>query len=211
MQCPIRVKICGITTVAAARHAATAGADAIGLVFFAKSPRHLSDLELARDIALSAGPFVTVVGLFVDPTPDYVDEVLNRVPLGMLQFHGRESDEQCSRFRRPYLKALRMKPELDVAGAIAQYPNASGVLLDAYRPGVPGGTGETFDWSRIPTSTSKPLVLAGGLNTANVAAAVASVKPWAVDVSGGVEQSQGVKCPDLVRQFVCAAKAIRTR
>lgn len=207
MQRPVRVKICGITDVAAASHAAAVGADAIGLVFFAKSPRYMSDLGLAREIALAVGPFVTVVGLFVDPEEDYVEHVLSNVPLGALQFHGNECNDSCAQFRRPFLKALRMKPQLDVNAMIAQYPDASGILLDAYRQGVPGGTGETFDWSRIPAAPTKPLVLAGGLKPNNVGAAVASVSPWAVDVSGGVEQSPGVKCPDLVKQFVAATKA----
>lgn len=207
MQRPVRVKICGITDIAAATQAAGMGADAIGLVFFEKSPRYVSDLALARDIALNVGPFVTVVGLFVDPSEEYVEQVLRNVPLGMLQFHGNENNSECARFQRPFLKALRMKPQLDVHAEIAQYPDASGILLDAYRPGIPGGTGETFDWSRIPTAPAKPLILAGGLTPCNVRAAVASVSPWAVDVSGGVEQSPGVKCPDLVEQFIAAAKA----
>lgn len=211
MQLSVRVKICGITTAAAAQHAAAEGADALGLVFYDKSPRSLRDLGLAREIALAAGPFVTVVGLFVDPLDDYVEDVLARVPLGMLQFHGHESNSDCTKFGRPYLKALRMKPGLAINEAIADYPDASGLLLDAYRAGVPGGTGETFDWSRIPRDTAKPIVLAGGLNPSNVAAAVSEVRPWAVDVSGGVEQSHGVKCPDLVRQFVRSAKAIQSR
>lgn len=211
MQHSVRVKICGITSAQAAAHAASAGADAIGLVFFESSPRCVSDLALARAIALAAGPFVTVVGLFVNPTQVYVDEVLSHVPLGMLQFHGDESDEACARYRRPYLKALRMRPELDVAAAIAQYPHASGILLDAYRPGVPGGTGETFDWSKVPSAPTKRLVLAGGLNPDNIGTAVAAAQPWAVDVSGGVELSPGVKCPDLVERFVRSAKLTHPR
>lgn len=203
----VRVKICGITSVLAAEHAAHAGADAIGLVFYENSPRYIHDLALAREIALAVGPFVTVVGLFVDPDEAYVREVLDQVPVGMLQFHGDETNRDCTRFQRPYLKALRMRPELDLENAIANYPEASGILVDAYRPGIPGGTGETFDWSKIPRALAKPLVLAGGLNPDNVSAAVASVRPWAIDVSGGVEKSPGVKCPDLVNRFVRLAKA----
>lgn len=211
MNSTVRVKICGITSAVEAAQAAAAGADAIGLVFFAASPRHLGDLAQAREIALAVGPFVTVVGLFVDPAEAYVYEVLDRVPLSMLQFHGAESNEECIKYRRPYLKALRMKPGLNVEAAVAQYPDANGMLLDAYRPGVPGGTGDTFDWTKVPRTTAKPLVLAGGLNPGNIGAAVASVRPWAVDVSGGVERSPGVKCPDLVRRFVCAAKTTHKR
>lgn len=202
----IRVKICGITSVSAAEHAAHAGADAIGLVFYENSPRYIHDLALARRIALAVGPFVTVVGLFVDADEAHIREVLAQVPLGMLQFHGEERNDECIRYQRPYLKALRMKPDLNLGSAIAGYPDASGILVDAYRPGVPGGTGETFDWSKIPGALAKPLVLAGGLNPDNVSAAVASVQPWAIDVSGGVEESPGVKCPDLVNRFVRLAK-----
>lgn len=207
----VRVKICGITDVANASQAAAAGADAIGMVFYRGSSRHLADLRLAREIALAVGPFVTVVGLFVDAAESYVNDVLSQVPLGMLQFHGSETNADCNRYRRPFLKALRMKPGLDAVTAIAEYPDASGILLDAYRPGIPGGTGETFDWSRVPRVTHKALVLAGGLNPNNVSAAIESVQPWAVDVSGGVEQSPGVKCPDLVARFVRSAKATPMR
>ena len=202
-----RVKICGITDVRALAHAAEAGADAIGIVFFAKSPRFVADLELARDIALAAGPFVSVVGLFVNPEAEQVEAVLRQVPLGLLQFHGDEDEDFCSHFRRPYIKALRMKPELDVLSAIEAYPSAQGILLDAYRPGVPGGTGETFDWGRVPNRSPKPIVLAGGLDANNVAAAINATHPWAVDVSGGVEASPGVKSAAKVEQFIHNAKS----
>lgn len=207
----VRVKVCGITTVSAAAQAAAVGVDAIGMVFYRNSSRHMADLGLAREIALAVGPFVTVVGLFVDAAETYVNDVLAQVPLGMLQFHGNETNFDCIRYQRPYLKALRMKPELDVVKAITEYPDASGILLDAYRPGIPGGTGETFDWARVPKIPEKALVLAGGLHPNNVSAAIASVQPWAVDVSGGVEQSPGVKCPDLVTRFVRVAKATHMR
>ena len=206
-----RVKICGITSVDAAEHASLMGADAIGLVFYSKSPRYLNSLALARDIALAAGPFVSVVGLFVDAEPEEVERVLQSVPIGMLQFHGAESNAECAYFNRPFLKALRMKPGVDVVQSMLEYPDASGILLDAYRPGVPGGTGDTFDWSKIPESRTKPLVLAGGLTEKNVCTAVETVKPWAVDVSGGVELSPGVKCPDLVERFIRLTKTIQLR
>ncbi len=202
----IRVKICGVTDPAIGRAVAVAGADAIGIVFYDKSPRAVSGLALARDIALSVGPFVTVVGLFVDPSCEYVERVLEQVPLSLLQFHGGETAEFCAQFGRPYLKALRMAPELNVEAAIAQYSQAQGILLDAYRPGVPGGTGETFNWARVPKQSPMPIVLAGGLNPGNVAEAVRCTQPWAVDVSGGVESSPGVKSMPLIESFISNAK-----
>lgn len=202
----VKVKICGITTVANAREASACGADAIGLVFYERSSRCISDLGLAREICESVGPFVTTVGLFVNSGQDRIEEVLKHVPLGMLQFHGDESESQCALPCRPYIKALRMRPELDVAAFCHRYPSAQGILLDAYQPGLPGGTGETFDWTRIPRNLSKPFVLAGGLNPANVRTAVEQVRPWAVDVSGGVETTPGEKDRRLVCDFVLQAK-----
>lgn len=202
----VRVKICGVTSVASAVQAAEAGADALGLVFYESSVRHLANLALAREIALAVGPFVTLVGLFVDPEPSYVEQVITEVPLGLLQFHGDETADFCDQFRRPYIKALRMRPSVDVLANMAKYPAAQGILLDAYQPGVPGGTGETFDWDRVPSGTAKPVVLAGGLTAKNVSDAVARVAPWAVDVSGGVECSAGQKAPDLVSEFIRRAK-----
>lgn len=201
-----RVKICGITSPATAAFTAAAGADAMGIVFYENSPRHVGDIELAREIALAAGPFVTVVGLFVDASRGQVERVLKRVPLGMLQFHGHEDEAFCASLDRPYIKALRMKPGLDVARVAAGFDSACGLLLDAYTPGVPGGTGATFDWSSIPSGLARPLILAGGLNVDNIAHAVQRVKPWAVDVSGGVESAPGVKSCQLVSEFIRRAK-----
>ncbi len=203
----VRVKICGITDVDAARVAAAAGADAVGLVFFGGSRRNLADLGLAREIALAAGPFVTATGLFVDADPDFVNKVLRQVPLGLLQFHGDEDEAYCASFDRPYIKALRMKPEVDVSLITARYGSANGVLLDAWRPGMPGGTGETFDWKRVPSDLPLPVILAGGLHAENVAHAIAACSPWAVDVSGGVESAPGVKDPNRITQFI---QAVRT-
>jgi phosphoribosylanthranilate isomerase len=204
----VRVKICGLRSEVSAYHAAAAGADAIGLVFYAKSPRHLPDLGLAEAIARAAGPFISVVGLFVDADAKYVDQVLKHVPLSCLQFHGQESNADCRQFERPFYKALRMKPDVDISETIGAYPDALGILLDAYHPERPGGTGDTFDWQRIPENRPQPLILAGGLNGDNVALAVKSVKPWAVDVSGGVELAPGMKDDDLVRKFILRAKAV---
>lgn len=190
-------------------HAAAAGADAMGLVFYPGSPRYIADLGLAREIAQAAGPLINVVALFVDPTHADVERVLSAVPINVLQFHGDEPEAFCRAFNRPYLKALRMKPGSDITSVASSYTSASGLLLDTYRPGMPGGTGETFDWQQIPQHLPRPLILAGGLNPSNVSAAVESVRPWAVDVSGGVESALCVKDPFLIREFVTRAKGVR--
>lgn len=203
----VKVKICGVTSVADAVQAAQSGADALGLNFYARSSRYIDDLGLARAICQAVGPFVSTVGLFVDSDSTTVERVLREVPLSMLQFHGNESELECSRFQRPYIKAIRMNPEQSIAESVEQYPSAQGILLDAYVPGVAGGTGRKFDWSNIPQAMSKPLVLAGGLKPDNVQAAVRQVKPWAVDVSGGVESAPGRKDPALVREFIRLAKS----
>ena len=201
----VRVKICGITRVEDALAAAAAGADAIGLVFYAKSPRAV-DIEQARAILAALPPFVTSVGLFVDAERSELERILASVPLDLLQFHGDESVQQCEAFGRPYIKALRVKAGDDIAAQVARYPSAQGILLDAYVEGVPGGTGEAFDWSLIPQTLSKPLILAGGLRPDNVAEAVSRVRPYAVDVSGGVEASKGVKDVEKVGAFIRAAR-----
>lgn len=201
----VRVKICGITRVEDALAAAKAGADAIGLVFYAKSPRAV-DIEQARAILAALPPFVTSVGLFVDAERSELERILASVPLDLLQFHGDESVQQCEAFGRPYIKALRVKAGDDIAAQVARYPSAQGILLDAYVEGVPGGTGEAFDWSLIPQALSKPLILAGGLRPDNVAEAVSRVRPYAVDVSGGVEASKGVKDVEKVGAFIRAAR-----
>lgn len=200
-----RVKICGITNVDDAIAVVNAGADALGLVFYAASPRAV-EIQQARAISLAAGPFAVVTGLFVDAAPSFVENVLQQVPLHLLQFHGNETLEYCESFDRPYIKAIRMRPELDVVAAIAEFPSASGILLDAYRPGVPGGTGETFDWMRVPQRSSKPLVLAGGLTPANVADAIRATQVYGVDVSGGVESSPGKKDHGKVTSFINNAR-----
>ncbi|GAB6067099.1 phosphoribosylanthranilate isomerase [Methylothermus subterraneus] len=197
----IRVKICGLTRVEDALAAARFGADAIGLVFYPKSPRAV-EIEQARQIALALPPFVTAVGLFVDADPVYVEAVLRRVPLGLLQFHGAETEVECARFGRPYLKAIRLREGVDLRREAARFPTACGLLVDAYDPDVPGGTGRRCDWDRIPKELGKPLILAGGLDPENVAAAVAKVRPWAVDVSSGVEKAKGIKDPAKMAAFL---------
>lgn len=203
----VRVKICGITRVEDALAAAAAGADAIGLVFYARSPRAV-DVERARSIIAALPPFVTTVGLFVDMPRTALQHILDHVPLDLLQFHGDESAEQCEGFNRPYIKALRVKPGDDIAARVSEYPGASGILLDAYVEGVPGGTGEAFDWSLIPARLGKPLILAGGLHPANVAEAVRQVRPYAVDVSGGVEAGKGIKDAQKIAAFIQAALGV---
>lgn len=195
-----RVKICGITRVEDAQIAVAAGADAIGLVFYPKSPRAVS-IEQAQQIVACVPAFVTCVGLFVDASTSEVQNVLDRVPLDLLQFHGDESPEYCAAFQRPWIKALRVRPGLDLEAAAQRYSASRGLLLDAYKAGVPGGTGEVFDWQLIPEQLPLPVVLAGGLDAQNVAQAVRAVKPFAVDVSGGVELGKGIKDPDKILAF----------
>lgn len=196
-----RVKVCGITREQDARAASDAGADAIGLVFYAPSPRAV-EAERAAELVCSLPPFVTTVGLFVDPDAAFVQQVLARVPLDLLQFHGDETPEFCERFGRPYLKAVRVRPETDLGATAERFTGAAGLLLDAYRAGVPGGTGESFDWSLIPSDLSLPVVLAGGLEPGNVFDAVRRVRPFAVDVSSGVEQDKGIKDAAKIAAFM---------
>jgi phosphoribosylanthranilate isomerase len=203
----VRSKICGITRIEDALSAVEAGADAIGLVFYAKSPRAVT-VQQARAIIAAMPPFVTTVGLFVDASRGELEEILDAVPLDLLQFHGDESPADCEGYLRPYIKALRVKPGDDIAAQVALYPNASGVLLDTYVPGIPGGTGEAFDWSLVPVGLSKPVILAGGLTAENVAQAIVRVRPYAVDVSGGVETAKGIKDAEMIRAFMQAVKAV---
>lgn len=197
----VRSKICGITRVEDALVAAEAGADAIGLVFYDRSPRAVS-VQQARAIIAALPPFVTTVGLFVNASRCEIGEILDAVPLDLLQFHGDETSAQCEGHGRPYIKALRVRPGENIAACCAEYNQASGILLDTYVPGVPGGTGEAFDWSLVPADLDKPVILAGGLTADNVRAAIAQVSPYAVDVSGGVEASKGVKDAEKIRAFI---------
>lgn len=187
-----RVKICGITSASDAELAIAAGADAIGLVFYEPSPRAVS-IEQAQEICACLPPFVTVVALMVNAEAEFVSRLIAQLPVDLLQFHGNEPASYCEQFARPYIKAVRMRPELDLVAAFAEYKNARALLLDAYQKGVPGGTGERFDWQLIPKERPLPIVLAGGLNADNVREAITAVAPFAVDVSGGVEQSHGIK------------------
>ncbi len=195
-----RVKICGITRRQDAEFAVKSGADAIGLVFYEPSPRAVTMAQAAA-ITAQLPPFVSAVGLFVNATADEVRQTLEQVPLSLLQFHGNESAEYCAQFNMPYIKAVRMQTETDLIQADEHFAEASALLLDSYQHGVPGGTGQTFDWSMI-TAVSKPLILAGGLTTENVAEAIRQVSPYAVDVSGGVEESKGLKSNNKISAFM---------
>jgi Phosphoribosylanthranilate isomerase len=196
-----RIKICGITREEDLSAAARLGADAIGLVFYPKSPR-LVTVERAAELLRRLPPFVTSVGLFVNPTVEEVRAALAHAPVDLLQFHGDEPPEFCRAFGLPYLKAVRVKPGLDLVQYAARYADARGLLLDAFVEGIPGGTGRSFDWSLIPRDLSLPVVLSGGLDPSNVGEAVERVQPWAVDVSSGVEAAKGIKDAAKIAAFV---------
>lgn len=196
-----RAKICGITRVEDALAAVAGGADAIGLVFYARSPRHVS-VERAVEIVASLPPFVDAVGLFVDAEPAEVRSVLQRVRLDLLQFHGDETPSYCQAFDFPCIKAVRVRPGLNLLQYASDFAFARALLLDAYQEGVAGGTGRTFDWGLIPSNLPKPVILAGGLDAGNVAEAIRRVRPYAVDVSGGVEREKGIKDADKIAAFM---------
>jgi phosphoribosylanthranilate isomerase len=200
-----RVKICGITRREDLLTVAASGADAIGLVFYDKSPRHVS-IEQAAGLLGALPPFVTVVGLFVNAPADFVREVLAQVSLDVLQFHGDETPEYCEQFRKPYLKAIRVRPGVDLLQCAAHYRKAQGLLLDAYVEGIPGGTGAVFEWSLIPEALRPRIILSGGLDDGNVAAAITQVRPYAVDVSSGVEAAKGIKDALKVMRFMHEVK-----
>lgn len=201
----VRVKICGVTRLQDLHAACDAGADALGFVFFEKSPRHLT-IAAAAALVREVPPFVQSVGLFVNADPAFIAAVLAAVPLDLLQFHGDETPAECARFGRPYIKALRVKQDTDLLKCAAGFDAARGLLLDAFVPGVPGGTGERFDWGLIPANLPKPVILSGGLTPDNVAEAVRTVRPWAVDVSSGVEAAKGIKDAHKIARFIAKAK-----
>ncbi len=198
---PTRIKICGITRPEDALRAAELGADAIGLIFFAGSARHVTAAR-ALEVIAKLPPFVTTVGLFVDAPRAEVDAVLSTVPLDLLQFHGEETPAYCESFDRPYIKAIAAAPGVDLLQSARFHAKARALLVDAYVPGVAGGTGVQADWSAIPQNLPIPVVLAGGLHAGNVAQAIRAVQPWAVDVSSGVEQSRGIKDHNKMAAFV---------
>ena len=196
-----RVKICGFTQVQDAVAAANLGVDAIGLVFYPPSPRNVN-INRAIEIVNALPAFVTIVALFVDESEVQIREVLSKLPIGCIQFHGDEPAEACGIYNKPYIKAIRMKPGLDVLEIANKYHDASALLLDAYHPGIKGGSGSRFDWDLIPKQCSLPVILAGGLQADNVKQAVESVRPYALDVSSGVEGSKGIKDVAKMAAFV---------
>lgn len=187
-----RVKLCGLTRATDVALAVRLGADAIGLVFHESSPRAVT-IPQARALVQALPAFVSTVGLFVDAGAERVQRALDEVPLDLLQFHGSESPTECARFGRPWIKAVAVRPGLDLSRVSADYVDAAGLLLDAYDPGRPGGTGQSFDWGRIPMGLSGDIILAGGLSPENVAAAIRRMRPYAVDVSSGIEAAKGIK------------------
>jgi phosphoribosylanthranilate isomerase len=199
-----RIKICGITRGEDAEAAFALGADAIGLVFYPASPRCVS-IEKARNVCRALPPFVTVVGLFVNARPQWVREILGALPIHLLQFHGEESEADCRRYGVPYIKAARVRPGLDLIEYGRSFASAQGLLLDAYVEGH-GGGGKTFDWSLIPNRLPLPVILSGGLHPGNVADAVRAVRPWAVDVSTGVEADKGIKDARKIAEFIAGVK-----
>ena len=201
-----RAKICGITRIEDIHSAVNAGVDAIGFVFYAPSPRSVT-IEQAKELAKHIPAYVQIVGLFVNATADEITQVLEQVPLDMLQFHGDETAEQCQQIalqtKRRWYKAIQVKPELDIIKAIKSYQHAgaSAVLLDAWHPELKGGTGHSFDWSQFPT-LNVPLILAGGLKPENIEDAIKTTRAYAVDVSGGVESAKGIKDQQLIEHFM---------
>jgi len=200
MESRTRIKICGITRLDHALHIAKLGVDSIGLVFYRPSPRFI-DIESAQKIRKSLPPFVTVTALLLNETEEWTEQVVDQIRPDCLQFHGDESLQTCEHWRRPYLKAIPMGSVTDARAYAAGYPSAQGFLLDSNVAGRRGGSGDTFDWSKIPSSFGSPLLLAGGLNPGNVAEAITQVKPWGVDVSSGVESAKGIKDIELINQF----------
>jgi len=202
-----RIKICGLTRVQDVRLVVEHGADAIGMVFYAHSPRNVSVPQAAQLVAATP-PFITTVGLFVNPFVEEVREVLRHIPLSVLQFHGEEDAAFCAQFGLPYLKVIRVKPGVDLLQCAAIYSGAQGLLLDTFVEGIHGGTGQSFDWDLIPRNLRLPMILSGGLHAENVAQAIQKVRPYAVDISSGVEISKGIKDAAKVAAFINEVKRI---
>ncbi len=196
-----RVKICGITTPQDAHTAVSQGADAIGLVFYPHSPRAITPKQ-AKKIVHCLPPFVTVVGLFVNASREEIGEILSQVRIDLLQFHGDETPDECEGHGRSYIKAIRMRDGVDLCAEQKRYSGASGLLLDTYRKGIPGGTGELFDWASIPAEIAGSIILAGGLTPDNIEQAIQQINPYAVDVSGGVEREKGIKDAEKISAFM---------
>jgi phosphoribosylanthranilate isomerase len=202
----IRVKCCGMTRVEDAVLAAELGADAIGLIFTARSRRRVG-IDQARAIVRALPPMVTAVALFMDEDAAFVDEVIASVQPALLQFHGAERDDWCAQFGRPYLKAIAMGEGGDALPRLRAFPRAAGLVLDGHGLGEAGGSGKAFDWSLMPRDLAQPLILAGGLHAGNVAEAIRIARPWGVDVSSGIESAPGIKDPTRLADFLAAARA----
>ena len=199
-----RIKVCGLTRVEDVQAAVAAGVDAIGLVFYPESPRHVT-IEQATELCRHIPPFISVVGLFVNASRAQVHRVIEAVPLNLLQFHGDESADQCEGFGLPYLRAARVRPGVDLLEFASQFASARALLLDTWTPAY-GGSGESFDWALVPSACPLPVILSGGLNPDNVADAIRQVHPVAVDVSSGVESAKGIKDAAKIRAFVRAVR-----
>ncbi|SMN13998.1 Phosphoribosylanthranilate isomerase [Bathymodiolus heckerae thiotrophic gill symbiont] len=197
----MKIKVCGFTNADNAREASFLGIDAVGLVFYDKSPRYV-EVERALEIVQALPPFINRVGLFVNANADFIDEVLCEVPLDTLQFHGDESAHECAQYAMPFIKALRINVDTNIAKMADEYHQASGLLLDAFNQDAYGGTGEQFDWYLAKVDIDFPIILAGGLNSNTVSDAIRQVNPYAVDVSSGVESEKGIKDVDKIKQFI---------
>jgi phosphoribosylanthranilate isomerase len=204
-----RIKICGLTRESDVDDAVEAGADAIGFVFYDRSPRHVA-IDRAAELARTLPPFVTPVGLFVNAAPDEVARAVAAIPGLVLQFHGDETPADCRRAGRPYLRALRVAPGTDLLDSAQQFPDAQGLLLDAHVEGY-GGGGKVFDWSLVPRDLPCRVVLSGGLHAANVTDGILRLRPWAVDVSSGVESAKGIKDAEAMRRFCDAVREADAR
>ena len=200
-----RIKFCGFTRIDDARAAAALGIDAIGLVMTRQSKRFVEP-AIAREIRDAMPPFVTIVTLFMDDDPQWISEAITRISPQLLQFHGNESAADCAVYGLPYLKAVPMSSEMNLRAAFSRHPKCAGFLLDGHAAGEQGGSGKSFDWSRVPHDMERPIVLAGGLTPDNVAEAIEKTHPYAVDVSSGIEASTGVKNPELMQRFVEAVR-----
>ena len=202
----VKIKICGFTDAENAQQAALTGIDAIGLNFYAKSPRHVN-IDSAREIVAALPPFVNKVGLFVNANPSLIDEVLCEVVLDTLQFHGDESPSDCAQYEMPFIKAIRVSPEVDLIKTANEYSQAGALLLDTYQSDFYGGSGKSFDWSLAKIELDLPIILAGGLTPDNVSAAIDIAQPYAVDVSSGVESAKGLKDIDKIRAFISSVNS----
>jgi phosphoribosylanthranilate isomerase len=199
-----RVKMCGLTREADVQAAVAHGVDALGLVFYPPSPRAVS-VEQAQALARHVPPFVTLVGLFVNASPADIAHVRAHVPLQLLQFHGDEAESDCQGHGLPWIRALRVRPGIDLLKSASAHPGASGLLVDTFTDAY-GGSGQTFDWSLLPFSFDRPLILSGGLGPENVASAIGQIRPWAVDVSSGIERTKGVKDPEKIAAFMAGVR-----